>query len=311
MANRIFITGACGFIGHTMWNYIKSKFHDELYGIDIRKIYEESTIFKNDINDIDALKKILIEIKPQIIFHLAGGRFTDENDLYQGNYLTTKNLFDVIIQIPEYQPRVIIPGSAAEYGKMPDGMDSIAESVIPQPESAYGRVKFQQTELALSYVEKGVDVYIARIFNITGAGTSAALAAGRFAQQIVQIEEGKKKLIIQTKNLNGKRDFLDVKDVCEGLYLISQHGSSGEVYNVCSNKFVSIRTMLEKLISYSTVKNVSIDEDKDDSMPSFDVRGLNTKLKMITNWEPSVSLDQSLMETLQSYRTVYESINSA
>ena len=108
--------------------------------------------------------------------------------------------------------------------------------------------------------------------------------------------------MINTKNLSGKRDFLDVEDVCEALLKVAKNGSTGEIYNICSNQVVPIRTVLDKLISFSKQKNIDVAEDVDDSIPSFDIKGSNEKLKSITAWHPKIDLEQSLKKTLQSYR---------
>ena len=170
------------------------------------------------------------------------------------------------------------------------------------PTSWYGLTKYSQTLLGLMYAQKGADVVLARIFNICGYGMPETLALGKFAKQIAAIEEGKQEAAIQTGNLSGRRDFLDVEDVCAALMLLAEKGKAGEVYNVASGKFCRIRDLLKKMIRYSAVPKIVVREDKAASAESHDIAGRNSKLKGCTAWQPKTTIDQSLKNTLAFYR---------
>ena len=110
--------------------------------------------------------------------------------------------------------------------------------------------------------------------------------------------------ILKTQNLSSKRDFLDIEDVCRGLWAVGLKGKRGEVYNICSQKEVVIRDVLLRLIQVSNVKNIIVEEDKQAFVQSFNVIGSNAKLKALS-WKPRVSLKQSLTNTLKSYENTY------
>jgi len=303
MKKKILIAGVSGFIGRSFWQYLKKKKTlFQVFGIDARLDFNDKNIFCCNLTHSKSLQDILTRIQPDYIFHFAGGRMAHEKKLFEANILTTKSLLDVIQQIPHFHPRVIIPGSAAEYGKMPQGKKLIMECCEPKPLTWYGFVKLMQTNLGLMYFQRGMDIIVVRMFNIIGAGAPPSLVVGKFAQQIVDIEKGKSKKIIHTKNLEGRRDFLDIEDVLQALLLVVQKGKSGEIYNICSGQSIEINELLKKILSCAKVKDIVIKEDKEDASKSFDVIGSNIKLKAIANWSPKVSLTQSLKKTLQSYR---------
>lgn len=297
---NILITGVSGFIGHALWEYLKAQ-HLSVYGIDVQLQRSSPSLLVCDLNNSIQLKEVLVRIKPEYIFHLAGGRPQDEDLLWEANFIPTKRLLDAIGQIKNIHPRIVIPGSAAEYGKIKMPRKLIDEKVQPHPLAWYGFVKHMQTSLGLMHAAKGLDVRIARIFNIGGYGTPATLALGNFAQKIVHIEKGMTPLF-KVGNLSGRRDFLDIEDVCSALWAIARRGRRGQVYNVCSGQSLNMRQLLDKLIRYSEVKNIAVKEDKKPTAMTFDITGSNAKIKQLTGWRPRIGMEESLKNTLRYYR---------
>ncbi len=300
---KVLITGISGFLGCALWRYFeRSKFNVQVYGLDKAIKNDTRKLFGCDLAKKSKLRPILHSIKPDFIFHLAGGRMPNYKALFQSNYLTTKCLLETIMEIRHYSPRVVIPGSAVEYGPSRGSRRRMKETDIPAPETTYGRIKLKQTHLGLRFAKQGADVIIARIFNVMGEGTPSALAIGQFAKQIVMIEQGCKEKIIYTKNLEGKRDFLDVDDISAALWAVARYGQSGEIYNVCSGRPFEIRKALKKLLSFSRVKKTLVVENKNSGSSSFDVIGSNAKLRSISGWVPQVTLERSLINTLHWYQ---------
>lgn len=299
---NILITGVSGFIGSGLWNYLKAqKSSLRIFGTD-RKLKSSSPfLFSCDLNSKSQFRRILDKVKPDIIFHLTGGRPVNGDLLWQVNLIPTQTLFAAVKELKSIHPRIVIPGSAAEYGKVKAPQKRIAETVEPRPAALYGFVKYMQTSLGLMYAHQGLDVRIARIFNIGGYGAPPSLALGNFAEKIVRIENGGRPFL-RVGNLSGHRDFVDIEDVCAALWAVAKKGKRGEVYNVCSGKSSSIRLLLHRMISYSHVKNITVKEEQKAQSSSFDTAGSNAKIKRTTGWCPHVSLEQSLRNTLQYYR---------
>jgi len=291
MKKTILITGAHGFLGSSLSAFLRK--HQK--GFKLHGIAHEDC----DLAEPGAVKPILRRLKPAYIFHFAGGRTDDVRRMLDANFETTKNLLDAVAELG-LKTRVVIPGSAAEYGNI-HGKKLITENCLPKPLGWYGFVKLLQTNLGLFYARQGLDVVVVRMFNICGANTPASLSIGGFARQIVAIERGEKP-VIKTKNLGGKRDFLDIDDICRGLWMIARKGKAGEIYNLCSGRSSSIRTLLQRLLRSAHSRDIRVQENKQDSSLSFDVIGANAKFRSVVPWSPRVSLEQSLQNTLDSYR---------
>lgn len=303
MAKKVLITGVNGFLGKALWGYFKAKQSSfKIFGIDRTKLLSSRRLFSCDLNNTKEVLKIISHVQPDHIFHLAGGQVNVENDLLRSNVLATRSLLEAVNSVSHYCPRIIIPGSAAEYGKTVSPVVPVRETVLARPVTFYGFAKNMQTNLGLMYARAGLDVVVVRIFNVCGYGMPPTLSLGRFSRQIALIEKKKRRPVIRTGNLGMKRDFLDVQDVCSALLKVAQGGKSGEIYNICFGNSYLMRDLLDELIGYSKVDNVVIKED-DERMRGVDISvGSNTKLKKATGWEPKVNIGQSLKNTLSYYR---------
>ena len=298
---NILITGADGFIGTALRNYFKiHKFSLKVFAVERRS--SAPHFLTCDLNSPHQLKKILRRVKPHVIFHLAGGRHIDNDMVWKANFVLTKKLLDAVKDLKSISPCIIIPGSAAEYGQVKKAQNPVSESALPRPFAWYGFVKYMQVCLGLAYARKGLDVRIARIFNVSGYGSPSRLALGNFAEKITEVERGKKPAVLKVDDLSGLRDFIDIEDVCSALWAIARKGKKGEVYNVCSGKGFRMRLLLRKLISYSHIKNIVVKEEQKAHTSTFDIVGSNTKIKRATSWRPRISLEQSLKNTLQYHR---------
>jgi GDP-4-dehydro-6-deoxy-D-mannose reductase len=300
MKKRILITGVHGFIGHAMHGHLSRDRRLEVFGL-TRGRADSKRIIRCDLLNVSSVRSVLKKIRPHVIYHMAGGVEPSRRAMQEVNVTTTKNILEAVKDLG-LDARVVVPGSAAEYGKA-SAARLIKETQEPKPVMSYGAVKWAQTQLALKYARLGMDVVIARIFNISGAQTPPYLAAGRFARQIAGIERKELAKVILTRGLNGQRDFVDIKDVCRGLEMVAERGRRGEIYHIASGRPTKINRLLGILLGLARVKDIEIVEEKEKAPHSFDAIGSFAKLKKLAGWHPQVDLRQSLQNTLRSYRT--------
>lgn len=311
---RVLIIGITGFAGTSMYHLLTHAGEINLYGTyrhstknrNITDNFNRATLLECDVNDVYSIEKVLSEIRPDILFHFASyvsvyASFKNPLPTFQTNIIGTANLLEAIKKIiPE--ARVLIPGSAEEYGKVSKDKMPVSEDYPLNPINPYGISKKVQEEMGLYYFNTyGLNIYFTRTFHYTGAGQPLGFVCSDFAKQIVDIECGKIDGL-KVGNLEAKRDFIDIRDVVNAYWKIINKGKVGEVYNVCSGKSITIREILDRLIKLSK-KDILVEMDINKFRPSDvpDFVGDNTKLKGI-GWVPGYTIDDSLIELLEWWR---------
>lgn len=256
---NILVTGSSGFVGRHLLAYLKN--HTNAYCIGLtRNSPDNDDTIVCDLSDKNQLNNIIERLKPSLIFHTAGSFSNNfETDL-ESNIVCTKNLLD---SAKEHSPasRIILMGSAAEYGEIKNDENPVAEDHPLNPISIYGWSKAAQTQLAHLYAKTyGLDIVIARTFNLIGKGMSDKLFVGRIEKQIDAVLSGKAEKI-SIGNLDAKRDYIDIEKACALYYEIARKGKSGETYNVASGTSIGMRELLKQLLHQAGIDYSVIEED--------------------------------------------------
>lgn len=297
MENKsILITGSKGFIGKQLSEVISNTFPAiKIVGVD-RKIFPaNSEFFAVNLLEPDSTFQIIDKIRPNYIFHLAGEIYTkDWGKLYRSNVETTINIMEAVKRI-DNSCRVVIPGSAAEYGCISNTDLPILEKQIPNPVVPYGVAKVWQTTIAKYYTTLGVNVVIGRLFNIIGPGAPEGLSIGAFASQLGKIKRGEMPPNILVGNLKPKRDFIDITDACRGLIALATKGKNGEIYNICSGRSFSMERILQMMIDQAGLDvRIEVDLLRVKGADIEDIYGDNEKIKSDTGWSQSIQLTESI-----------------
>jgi nucleoside-diphosphate-sugar epimerase len=254
----ILITGSRGGFGVIFLPLMRSYFNEEVIGSDLISV-DENNYINCDYSDITSVERVIKTIKPRLIFHLVGSFTNDFEYDFKANVLCAKNVFDSMLKT-KTEARVVILGSAAEYGLVLPSENPISETHLCQPTSIYGVTKYFQTELAKYYARtKLVDIVIARLFNLAAPGLSDLLFYGRALKLIQQYKLGKI-LQLDFGNLNSVRDYIEPSMAADQLIAIAEKGISGQVYNVGSGIPQKIRTILESMLKREKISNAQIVE---------------------------------------------------
>ena len=121
--------------------------------------------------------------------------------------------------------------------------------------SPYGSSKRLAEDACRTYVScYKMNVHLTRAFNHTGPRRGREFVTSEVTRQIVEGMKGLRKEIV-LGNLEAIRDFSDVRDIVRGYLLCIEKGMSGEVYNLCSGKGMSV-AQLVKLATKVAVKRV-------------------------------------------------------
>lgn len=314
---RILITGITGFAGSHLADYILTNQKDvEIFGLvrwrsrmeNILHLQNKVRLIEGDLKDFVSLEKCLESVRPDRIFHLAAQSFVPFSwkcpaETFTINSIGQINLFEAILCLG-IDTRIQIAGSSEEYGFVRPEEVPMKETNPLRPLSPYAVSKVAQDLLGFQYFKSyGLKIVRTRGFNHTGPRRGEVFICSNFARQIAAIEKGKQDPVIYVGNLDAKRDFTDVRDTVRGYWLSLEKCEFGEVYNIGSGTAYTIREILDKLLSLTSVQ-VKIEVDSSRLRPS-DVQILlsdSSKFRKATGWKPEIPFERSLKDLLEYWR---------
>lgn len=311
--SRILITGIAGFVGQWLARELIATGHTVLgsYQLPHEKeiactISRKIRSYQLEITDPRACLSLLQKLRPTAVCHLAaissvGQSFGAEELSLQVNLIGTQHLLAASRQIK--LQKFLFVSSADIYGRFSPTNKLLTESQPASPVSPYAISK-AAAEWLCQYAHKthGVPAVIVRAFNHTGPGQTDRFAIPSFARQIALIEAGEQKPVISVGDLSAQRDFSDVRDVVRGYRLLLEHGKAGEIYQICSGKSRTVRSVLEELISLSTVPiRISVDKSRLRKADIPILRGSSAKIRKL-GYRPSIRFAATLNDTLAYWR---------
>ena len=307
---RALVTGAAGFSGSHLCAQVLDQGNTVIAAVRpngsrsrLQPVVEHFQVAECDLRDRSAVSRLFEQTRPQSVFHLAGLTTGSPEDLYRVNVLGSVNVLSAAAALNP-QPRVLLVGSSAQYGSVPEAELPITEATRQCPVTHYGASKLMLETMAWRYVHLNkLHVVMVRPFNLTGPGESGKFVCSEFARQIVEIERKHRSPTIRVGNLVSRRDFTDVRDAVRAYISALAVGEPGDTFNVCSGRTVSIQDVLESLIRISGIDvRVEIDRER---MQAADVPaqvGSYQRLKERSGWEPAIPFEQTLRDLLDDWR---------
>jgi len=310
---RALITGVGGFAGSHLSDYLFDKTDWQVLGCvlpgwDCSHLDRRVTCLELDLRDREAVRAMLEQVTPDVIFHLAAQAFVpvswqDPWDTLENNIRAEANILDGLVKLGA-KPGVMVVGSNEEYGLVrPDELPLREDSPL-RPNSPYAVSKVAQDFLGLSYfLSHGLPVVRVRPFNHIGPRQAEGFVAPAFAKQIALIEAGQQEPVIRVGNLDVQRDFSDVRDVVRAYHLAVTLGQPGQVYNIGSGQPRAVKALLEMLLSLSA-QPIRVEIDPARMRPSDTPVAYcdASKLRAATGWEPRVPFEQTLRDVLDDWR---------
>lgn len=293
------VTGCNGFCGQHLIRRLADEMNIRIVGISRR---QEPSLngcvvecVKADVGDQGQVEALVSRYRPDFVFHLAALAEGAAADVYRTNFLATSYLLDALRRnAPE--ARILLVGSAAEYGNVSPGALPITEDHPCVPASDYAASKYAMTLLGREYAGRfKMKVVIARPFNIVGPGAPANVIVGAVLGRVKSALLIDREPVVEIGNLESARDFIAVEDVTDAYLRMVQGESWGEVFNLCSGNPISVRTVIETLFSNSSrpIRLITQPSLLRLSDPSI-IYGDSEKARKAFGFRPNVPLGESL-----------------
>jgi GDP-4-dehydro-6-deoxy-D-mannose reductase len=312
---RALITGAAGFAGSYLVEECLAAGY-EVHGTSVSRTASTEvpaglTLHQCDLGQPEAINALVADLDPNRVFHLAGqaavgAAWGDPTATFVSNLFLTQHVLEAVRRgAPE--ARVLTVASGEVYGDVDPTRTPVVEDEPFRPVNPYGVSKAAADLLALQYfLAFGLAVIRVRPFNHIGPRQQRGFVLADFAAQVAAIERGEVPPVVATGNLEGARDFTDVRDVARAYRLALELGTPGAVYNVCSGVATAIGDLLAILINACQVQ-VRTETDPSLYRPVDQpaVLGCNAALRAATAWQPAIPLAQTVIDTLAYWRNAH------
>jgi GDP-4-dehydro-6-deoxy-D-mannose reductase len=313
---RVFITGITGPVGSALAAYLLTLPGVEIHAFkrwrsDTRPIdhlRQRITFHEGDVEDAFSLGAALEQARPDRVYHLAAQSYPSASwdaplHTMRANVEGTINLLEGVHRFCP-QARVHIAGSSAEYGWVRPEETPIPETHPLRPVSPYGVSKVAAELSGLQYhATYGLHVVVTRSFNHVGPHQGDRCSIQTFCRQMVAIERGEQPAVLSVGNLEPRRDFTHTTDASRALWLLLEHASPGEVYNLSSGHAIQMHEIVD-IVQQQGQARAEVQTDPARLRPVDEpiLMGDNRKLRAATGWEPQIDMAQIVDELLTFWR---------
>ena len=296
MHSTALLIGGTGFAGSHMQHLLAHEYRVIVTGhsTDIRNSGQISDLVKSSLPDFVVNFASVTTVKES---------FEDPYQTYQVGFLGTLNLLEALKTI-KFRGRVLNISSSEVYGFPSRDELPVRETAPVRPMNPYSVSKASTEALCYQWSQlEQFEIVTARPFTHIGPGQSAKFAISSFTKQIAEILLKKRGPVMHVGDLQTTRDLTDVRDVVRAYRLLMEKGRSGEVYNVCSNNEVSIRSVMNELIGLANTP-ISISQEETRLRKAEQQRTLGSfdKIREQTGWLPVIPLTQTLQDMLSYWR---------
>jgi UDP-glucuronate 4-epimerase len=310
MKKIILITGVAGFIGFSVTkNLLKRNYKvlgvdnlNNYYNQKLKKKRIEQLKSKNfkfiklDLKNKNQINKNLKNKKIDLIIHFAaqpGVRYSvnEPHSYIENNVLVFSNILEFV---KSKKIKLIYSSSSSVYGDT--DKHPIYEHSKLNPKNIYAMTKKNNEEQAEIYSKSyGLSIIGLRFFTVFGEWGRPDMLILKF------LIYAKKGLKFQLYNYgNHYIDFTYINDLFEMIYpLIKNYQKikkGHEIYNVCSNRSVHLKkviNILKKLTNYKNIKNIKRSE-----LEVFKTHGSRKKLENFTKIKYKISnIEESIIKT--------------
>lgn len=223
---RIFITGAKGFLGRHLLDYLYSN------NIHLNENTQIKTL-QSRLNDVIGMKSEIDEFKPNVVVHLAAIPIIKPNSEHPDEIIQTNinGTFNLINLLPE-GCRFVFISTITVYGDKPAYLGKTFENTTLEPTSVYAATKIACENLVNVYSQQGkIDGYSLRLCATVGKYSTHGIVHD-FVRKLRSDSEF---LEVLGDFPGSKKPFLYQSDVCNAIVqTINCPSGNHKAFNICS-----------------------------------------------------------------------------
>jgi GDP-4-dehydro-6-deoxy-D-mannose reductase len=258
-----------------------------------------------DLRSSTRVAHLVQNFRPDIVVHLAGSLRDDPlNRLIGSNVQATAGLIDGIGLSGTRPHRVVIASTGGVYGPFNPAALPLHETSPCEADELYAATKRASEHIARALARRHrLPLITGRIFNVVGPGQDERHFCGSLCGQLARTPAGQE-ASLKVGSLEATRDFVDVRDVARALTIITLAGAVDTTYNIASGVETPMHEVLRMVVNmYGGGRSVRL-ERQPWRQPGVARHYADIGRLRGLGYEPSLSLAQSLVDTLGYYEAV-------
>jgi len=243
-SQRVLVTGARGFTGNPLVERLRQDGHEV---VALSRKDNDGREVDVDLRDFDGLMRMLSQLRPAAVVHLAGIATLNHGDIgeiYSTNVVGTATLF-AALAAAKIEPGIVIVASSGQlYAPTEDGAP-LGEDAPLAPKSHYAVSKHAAEEIAAVYARQ-FRIIVTRPFNYTGPGQTTSFLVPKIVRHYAE-RRGE----IRLGNLDVFRDFSDIDRVVEAYARLVTRSIDPTTVNICSGRVVYLADVVKIMTELS------------------------------------------------------------
>jgi UDP-glucose 4-epimerase len=317
---KVVVLGASGFIGRWVARLLCSRGANVILFVRDRVASQmvfsqygiSGEIIEADLRDPLIAREAILNIRPSIIFNLAGyGVDPAERDKETARLVNAQLVKTICEAKSDVRDAgwigqdIVHVGSALEYGEIGGNLH---EDSLPNPTTLYGQTKLAGTKnLERCCEEFGIKGLTARLFTVYGPGEHA----GRLLPSLFKAASNGSSLPLTAGEQ--KRDFTYVEDVAAGLlHLGLSTVKRGKIVNLATGRLTSVRNFIEIAAEVLQIPAEKLNFGALPTRPEEMQHDPVTieRLKKLTGWFPPTNISEGIYKTMVFMDRLYGGIRN-
>jgi len=308
---HIWISGTRGFLGKNLKNFLTQKDNFKIKCLSYsgggkNTIDLEEGKFNLNFEKQEEIKKMLDGNKiPDVFIHIGWEDMENPHSEkhVKSNVKASKNLIEILFKAG--LKKFVFIGSLNEYG---DREGSLSEEMSPKGElTNYAKGKREVAKFGFENAEATKNYFIhVRLSYVFGS----IIKKGSLIQTL--FEGHQKKIDIFLGSCQHYRDYIHVSEVVKGIQEICNINQSTTV-NLGSGKSIKVRDFVElfwkNLGEKSEKLHFSTKPYRNNEQPQPNCYLSLMKLKELTNWSPTLTIDDGTIQTINELDKNKDDIN--
>jgi GDP-L-fucose synthase len=301
--NRICVTGGAGFLGSFIVDKLRQRGASDIF---------IPTIEKYDLTQLDSIKQMLADSKPDVIIHLAaqvGG--IGANREHPAEFFYNNLMMGVQLMHTAWQTGVkkfVALGTVCAYPKftpVPFKEENLWMGYPEETNAPYGLAKKMLLVQSQAYRQQyGYNSIFLLPVNLYGPrdnfNPSSSHVIPAMIRNCIEAREKNKPEIVQWGDGSPTREFLYVEDAAEGILLAAERYNGSEPVNLGSGNEISIKdlaNLIARLTHYTG--KIVWDASKPNGQPR---RGLDvSRAEKYFGFKAQVPFEEGLRQTIEWY----------